>query len=622
MACHTISTMTTQSPPVDPASFEAWRASVATVLAKARRVGVAELGEYPERLLDTETLDGITLAALYTLADELPEPPLPGTFPFTRGARVRLGWDVRVRYGRPAGTGNATGLNATELNATVLDDLASGVTSLWLAVGPNAVAPEALAQVLDGVFLDLAPVVLDPGADLVAAAESFFAVLERSDADPAEIHAGLGADPVGVLLRTGIDLGAQTVELARRAHHHPSPLRAITVDATVFHDAGAADAQELGAALAAGVHHLRVLTDAGLDVDAALRQLQFRFAATADQFATMAKMRAWRRVWSRVAQASGGCPDAARAPQHAVTSAAMMSQRDPWVNMLRTTLAAFGAGIGGADAVTVLAFDAALPGGAPNLRPSFAARIARNTQLLLLEESHLGRVLDAGGGSFYLEQLTDSLASAAWSELQRIETDGGLLAGLRPLRERIAATAERRAADIAHRRRPLTGVSEFPNLVDPAPATTAPTESDWGLRRWAEPFERLRDRADAAPARPEVLLVPLGPVAEHAARAGFTSTFLAAGGISARDPGPLHPSEIAAVATGARVAVVCGSDRRYRDDAAPAVAALRSAGVPRVLVAGSASGWPQGEPPPDGFVGVGVDAVAVLTDLLNELGVS
>jgi len=470
MACHTISTMTTQSPPVDPAAFEAWRASVATVLAKARRVGVAELGEYPERLLDTETLDGITLAALYTPADELPEPPLPGTFPFTRGARVRLGWDVRVRYGRPAGTDHAT-----ELNATVLDDLANGVTSLWLAVGPNAVAPEALAQVLDGVFLDLAPVVLDPGADLVAAAESFFAVLERSDADPAEIHAGLGADPVGVLLRTGIDLGAQTVELARRAHHHPSPLRAITVDATVFHDAGAADAQELGAALAAGVHHLRVLTDAGLDVDAALRQLQFRFAATADQFATMAKMRAWRRVWSRVAQASGGCPDAARAPQHAVTSAAMMSQRDPWVNMLRTTLAAFGAGIGGADAVTVLAFDAALPGGAPNVRPSFAARIARNTQLLLLEESHLGRVLDAGGGSFYLEQLTDSLARAAWSELQRIETDGGLLAGLGSLRERIAATAERRAADIAHRRRPLTGVSEFPNLADPARATPPPT---------------------------------------------------------------------------------------------------------------------------------------------------
>lgn len=186
-----------------------------------------------------------------------------------------------------------------------------------------------------------------------------------------------------------------------------------------YHEAGASAAQELGCSLAGGVALLRELTSAGLSVEAALGQLEFRYAATADQFLTIAKLRAARRVWARVAEASGADAAAGAQLQHAVTSPVMMSRRDPWVNMLRTTVASLAAGVGGADAVTVLPFDHAL-----GLPDGFARRIARNTSTILMEESHVGRVIDPAGGSWYVERLTDELAQAAWTWFQEIERAG------------------------------------------------------------------------------------------------------------------------------------------------------------------------------------------------------
>ncbi|MEC4021167.1 methylmalonyl-CoA mutase family protein, partial [Streptomyces sp. H27-D2] len=176
--------------------------------------------------------------------------------------------------------------------------------------------------------------------------------------------------------------------------------------------------------------------------------------------------------------------------QHAVTSAVMMSSRDPWVNMLRTTVACLGAGVGGADAVTVLPFDAAL-----GLPDAFARRIARNTSSILIEESHLARVIDPAGGSWYVERLTDELAQAGWAWFQEIERSGGQAAALRSglIAERLASTWASRSEDLAHRREPITGVSEFPNLaerrVEREPFPAAPAAGGLPKVRRDEAFE-------------------------------------------------------------------------------------------------------------------------------------
>ena len=310
----------------------------------------------------------------------------------------------------------------------------------------------------------------------------------------------------------------------------------------------------------------------------------------------------------------------------------MMAQRDPWVNMLRTTLAAFGAGVGGADAVTVLPFDAVIPGGAPEVSDAFAARIARNTQLLLLEESHLGRVIDPAGGSWYVEHLTDAMAQTAWAFFQELEGAGGFRAALGAglLGERIDSSRGKRDDDIANRRKALTGVNEFPNL-DEAPIPAAAKPGDTGALpsvRYSESFEQLRNRSDvhfgSTGSRPAVFLATLGPVAEHNVRAGFITNLLAAGGIAAINPGPLDAPKAVTTAfaeTGTPVAIVCGTDKRYAAKGSDAVRELRDAEATEVFVAGATKTFADYEHQPDGFLGAGADAVAALTGLLATLGV-
>ncbi|PQP21664.1 methylmalonyl-CoA mutase small subunit [Rhodococcus opacus] len=612
-------------------AYADWQHSVAGVLAKSRRIDAAELGPEPQKLLETVTYDGVTVAPLYSPRDERPEQPLPGTFPYVRGADatrdVNAGWLVSARFGE--------GAEAADVNRAVLDSLENGVSALWLAVGGADLPVRSLETALDGVLLDLAPLTLDAGTDAPLAARALFALLDARAAagdgvtDRTAVRVDLGTAPLTSAFSGAADVAlGDAVALAAEAASRSESVRAIAVDGTAFHNAGASDAEELGAAIAAGLEYLRALTESGLTIGQALGQLGFRFSATDDQFQTIAKFRAARLVWARIAQVCGAS-DFGGAPQHAVTSAAMMAQRDPWVNMLRTTLAAFGAGVGGADAVTVLPFDAALPAGALGVSKTFAARIARNTQLLLLEESHLGRVLDPASGSWYVEDLTQQVAAKAWEFFQQIEAAGGYLAALDAglISERIAATRAQRDSDIAHRKTTVTGVNEFPNLAEaPLPAGAAETGS---VVRYAAAFEALRDRSDAYlaahGARPAVFLAPLGPVAEHNVRTTFAANLLASGGIEARNPGPLAVGDgsIAAAAkdSGAGIAVICGTDKRYAAEAAAAVEELRAAGVGTVLLAGPEKvvADADGSARPDGFVTARIDAVSVLSGLLDTI---
>ncbi|MGX1775794.1 methylmalonyl-CoA mutase family protein [Nocardia brasiliensis] len=603
--------------------YAAWRKGVAGVLAKVRRVEIADLPEEPEQLLDETTYDGLTIAPLYTRRNERPEQPLPGTFPFVRGGDatrdVHRGWHVSAYFGGSA---------AAAVNREIMAGLESGISALWLGVGERGVASADLPAALSGVLFDLAPLTLDAGEATAEAAAQLFAALDGYDAtDRADIRVSLGAAPLTSRFAERGDLGlTETITLAETAAGRAETVRAITVDGTAFHDAGASDAQELGAAVAAGLAYLRALTER-LDIADALEQLTFRFAATDDQFATIVKFRAARQLWARVAHVCGA-PDFGGAPQHAVTSAAMMTQRDPWVNLLRTTLAAFGAGVGGADAVTVLPFDSALPAGELGVSKSFADRMARNTQLLLLEESRLGFVQDPAAGSWYVEDYTSELATKAWEFMQEIEAAGGYLAALDSglLAERIAATKAARDADVAHRKTAVTGVNEFPNLAEQPLSETA--RQAGRVARYGAAFEQLRNRSDAYlaahGARPKALLVPLGSVAEHNVRVTFIANLLASGGIESINPGPLAIDGIAAAATeaGAPIAVLCGADKRYGAEAGAAVEQLRAAGVETVLLAGAAKAVAElsDAQRPDGFLAAKIDAVAALSGLLEKVG--
>jgi methylmalonyl-CoA mutase len=340
---------------------------------------------------------------------------------------------------------------------------------------------------------------------------------------------------------------------------------------------------------------------------------------------TIAKLRAARQLWARVAEVAGE-PDAGAATVHAVTSLPMMARRDPWVNMLRTTLAAFSAGVGGADTVLVHPFDVAIAGGFPGTAASFARRIARNTQLLLLEESHIGRVLDPAGGSWFVEDLTGRLAERAWKHFQDIESRGGFEPARDYIAEQIAEVADRRIDDIAHRRTALTGVNEYPNLTEPP---LPHGDSLVAVARHGAGFEALRDRSDAfletTGARPRVLLLPLGPLAEHNIRATFVTNLLASGGIEAVNPGPVYAVAVASVVAEAgspSIAVICGADARYHLDVPAIVDAARAAGVGQIYLAGPQRAIADvGEAHrPDGYLTAKIDAVQVLSELLTRLG--
>ncbi|MFE4333081.1 methylmalonyl-CoA mutase small subunit [Streptomyces sp. NPDC056831] len=603
-------------------AHEQWQSLVEGVLRKS---GKDVAGSAAEEALSTTVEDGLITRPLYTSRDSAPDAGYPGFAPFTRGGKAEGnaagGWDVRQRH---------TLSDPARLNEAVLADLENGVTSLWLTVGGTGGIPvSALAGALDGVYLDLAPVVLDAGGEFGAAATELLRLYAERGVDAQTAHGNLGADPLGQAARSGAEPAlTAAVHWAQRCAQEYPGLRALTVDALPYHEAGGSAAEELGASLATGVAYLRALTEAGLCVEEACAQMEFRYAATADQFLTIAKLRAARRLWARVAEVCGAA-DAGAQRQHAVTSSVMMTRRDPWVNMLRTTLACLGAGVGGADSVTVLPFDHAL-----GLPDAFARRIARNTSTILLEESHLARVIDPAGGSWYVERLTAELADAAWAFFQEIERSGGQEAALRSgmIGERLAVTWAARSKDLTRRKEPVTGVSEFPQLAEravereAAPAEVSATGSG-GLPRVRrdEAFEVLRARSDAHLAatgqRPRVFLAALGPASAHTARASFASNLFQAGGIEpVHDPVSVDAATAADAfrASGAGVACLCSSDTLYAEQAGAVAEALGSAGAQRVFLAGRPGEYTG----VDEYVFAGSDVVAVLSSLLDRMGVA
>jgi methylmalonyl-CoA mutase len=459
---------------------------------------------------------------------------------------------------------------------------------------------DAVAEALEGVYLDAGVLIsLEVGAKGRDAAHAIVETAKRRGVEPADCNIAFGLDPVGVWMGTGFkpsdgaDMGRRISEAVRDLHARGFKGPFIKADGRIVHEAGGSEAQELGSALALAVFYMRALEAAGFTLEQARDAIEFRLSADADQFLGIAKFRAVRALWASVQQACGLQPK--QAVVSATTSARMMTKRDPWVNLLRETTAVFAAGIGGADAITTLPFTQAL-----GLPDAFARRLARNTQLILLEESNLARVADPAAGAGGMEALTGALIEQAWSVFQSLEKQGGVYDAVASgtFVADVAKVRDLRAKAIASRKDPITGVSEFPNVLEepvsvlkPAPINT----QDAPLKpiRLAADYEMLRDAADHAK-HAAIFLANLGPIAAFTARAMFTKNFFEAGGIKAigndgfaKDGQTDMAALVAAFKqSGAQLACLCSSDDVYATEAAEAAHALNAAGAKAIYLAG------------------------------------
>jgi methylmalonyl-CoA mutase len=605
-------------PDMPIASEETWRRLVDGVLKGA---------DFDKKLV-SQTYDALRIAPLYAKSEGLTQ---------VSGRAPGAPWSIIQRVDHP---------DAGEANRQALLDLENGATGLNLvfASAPAAHgfgldgAPETLsatlAKVLDGIFLDAGvDIAVDGGAQNRDIGLALQAYVLQQGLDPKKTHIRFGLDPIGGFAATGSmrrDWGEKVPRFAmavrdRLDHGFNAPV--LAADARIIHAAGGSEAQELGYALASAVAYLRALEASGLPLDQARAIIEFRLAADADQFLTIAKFRAIRRLWARVEETSGLAPRPAFVA--AETAWRMMTRRDPWVNLLRQTVAVFSAGVAGADAITVLPFTQAL-----GLPDAFARRIARNTQTVLIEEANLARVADPAAGSGAFETLTDELCHAAWALFQEIEREGGIIAALHSgsLKARIAATRASRDKAIARRKDQMTGTSEFPDIREKPVAvlksSPARLASLGGLDpyRLAEPFEALRDRAEGA-GQPPVFLANLGAVADFTARAMFAKNAFEAGGLAAisNDGFASRDALVAAFKqSGARIACLCATDAIYAHDAVETARALKAAGARSIWLAGRPGELEQAltEAGVEGFLYAGCDLLAVLKQAHATLGLA
>jgi methylmalonyl-CoA mutase len=573
-----------------PATYDDWRKLVDGVLKGA-----------PFAKLVSKTSDGLAVEPIYRRAQNVaPVAGRPAAAP----------WQVMQRIDHP---------NPVAANAQAIHDLENGASGLEIEFAGSAgargfgladAAGETLKQLFDGVVFDAGiSIALHPVLGRANAGENLATLIEEQGFDPAKVDLRFNYQALSTMAVRGrapaawgemvLPFAGAVGGLMGRGFRGPFVL----ADGRAVHDAGGSEAQELAFALSLALAYLRMLEAGGIDLEAARAAISFRLAADADQFLTMAKFRALRLLWARVEEACGLVPKPAFVT--AETAWRMLTQRDPYVNMLRATMATFAAGLSGANAITVLPHTLAI-----GLPDAFARRVARNTQLVLLEESNLAKVSDPAAGSGGIESLTQALCETAWSLFQDTEKAGGIFAALEQnlIQRQVAATRAARETNIARRKDVLTGASAFPNLgetqvavldvkaFEPVPSGEAAIKFDpLSPMRLAAPFERLRDRSDeilkTRGTRPKVFLANLGTPADFTARATFAKSFFEIGGIETTgsegfaDPAALS---VAFKASGALLACICSSDKVYVEHAESAVKALQAAGAKHIYLAGRA----------------------------------
>lgn len=587
-------------------------------------------GDFEKRLV-SKTFDGIRIEPLYNRRDDVA--------PLAKEKEGR--WIIAQRMDHP---------DISVANKQALIDLQNGANGLVLVFNGARSArgfgtfsqSTDLERVFADIELDAIHLRFESGPLCMLAADNFTKLIKDRGYSKESMSVDCGLDPIGVLSDTGflnkdwIDVVGKVLDRLGSYTSVTGKLRLFMADGRYAHEAGASEAQELAIVLATGVSYMKAMMKHGASADVARSSISFMLVASAKEFMTIAKFRALRHLWARVEQAFGLEPRPLRL--HAETSWRMMTRVDPWVNMLRNTMASFSAAIGGADSICVLPFNNAL-----GLPDEFARRAARNTQLVLAEESNLWRVSDPSAGTGSIETLTDNFAENAWLHFQKIEQEGGIVDSFKngSPQELISDVRAKRDKAIQFRKEPILGASEFPNLFEepvsvalPFPDKTSVVSPSAPLLsviplpsiRLSEPFERLRDRAEAYRVEkkefPRIFLANLGDIATFTARATFAKNFFEAGGIEALNNDGFMTGKEAAEAfrtSGARIACLCSSDDYYAKEGIQAVKALKEAGCTHIYFAGKGGDLENSlkEAGIDTFIFVGCDALMILDQALK-----
>lgn len=549
-----------------------------------------------------------------------------GEFPYVRGTRAHNRWRVHQ---------TVTVACPKEANAEALKLLNSGVDSLGFSIASENFTAEELDQLLDGISIPAIDIVFC-GAKPGHLADLFLAKVEKEGIAKEEVHAAFSIDPLVRNLSSkgdfcspnGEKCFARIAELIRRTAEYKH-VRIVTVNAQIFGNSGSTIVEELAFALSAGHDYLVRLMDEGLTIDQAARKLRFSFSVSSNYFMEIAKLRAARMLWANIVK--GYNPEkncAGKMMIHAETSRWNQTVYDPYVNMLRGTTEAMSAAIGGVYSLEVTPFDRAFE--APT---EFAKRIARNVELLLKHESHFDQVVDPAGGSYYIENLTQSIAAEAWKLFLEIEEKGGYTEAYKSgmIVERVKASAAAKDKNIATRRQALLGANQYPNFTEVAPkevtaeAVTRPTAEGNVLvpYRGAMAFEEMRLHVDRSGKEPKAFMLTCGNLAMARARAQFSCNFFACAGIRVIDNTFFKSVEEgveAALASKAEIVVVCSSDDDYAE-VAPKVKELL-AGRAILVVAGAPACTPELEAQGiTNFINVKSNVLETLKFYLKEMGI-
>ena len=541
-----------------------------------------------EKKLVWKTNEGFNVMPFYRLEDvaELKTTTsAPGEFPYVRGTKTDNDWYVRQDIDATC---------AKTANAKALDVLNKGINSLGFILNKKELSAEYIATLLNGICPECVElnfrVCIRCAAQLATLLADYF---KAQGADLAKVEGSINCDPINRMLLKGKELNqAEVAEIAVATVKAAAALpkfRVIGVNSLSLNNAGAYCSQELGYALAWGAEYMTMLTEGGLTADEAGKAIKFNMGVGGNYFMEIAKFRAARMLWAMIVKAyAPACDCAAKMRVHAETSTFNKTIYDAHVNLLRTQTEAMSATIAGVDSLTVNGFDVTY-----KESDDFSERIARNQQLLLKEESHFDKVTDPSAGSYYIENLTNSIAEQAWKLFLEIQNEGGFFSAVEAgkVQEAMKATSAKRLKDVSARKEVLLGTNQFPNFSEMAAekitkeactCANCGCETPRGLAtlptvRAAQEFEDLRLATERSAKRPKAFMLTIGNLAMRLARAQFSCNFFACAGYEVIDNLGFETVEAgveAAQKAGADIIVLCSSDDEYAEYAPAAFKAI------------------------------------------------
>lgn len=542
-------------------SYDEWRAKVETDLKGA---------DFNKKLV-WRTNEGFNVQPIYRaedIADFKTTESLPGEYPYIRGTKTNNEWLTRQEI---------LSEDPAEANKTAVEVLDKGVNSLGFKVAEPS--EDTIASLLNGIDLEKVEINFNCcQRKAQALAEALVKYLKANGAEK-KFHGSINYNPLRRSLRHGGELPAEIVDNAKKLVETVKDIpaiRVLAVDSVLFCDGGAYIFQELGYALAWGAQWMTALTDAGLSADEVAARIKFNMGVSSNYFMELAKFRAARMLWAQIVeQYKPASVDAAKMHVHAATSKFNQTIYDAHVNLLRSQTEAMSAALAGVDSITVVPFDT--PYKTPD---AFSERIARNQQFLLKEESHLDKVVDPAGGSYYVETLTLSIANEAWKLFLDVVEKGGFFAEVSNgnVQKAVNESCEKRHTDVARRKEILLGTNQYPNINEKAADKIETktchcccgdkTDNEGGLlmKRAATDFEDLRLATEAAAKRPKVFMLTIGNLAMRLARAQFSTNFFGCAGYEIIDNlgfDTVQEGIDAALEKGSDVIVLCSSDDEY-----------------------------------------------------------